>query len=564
MKIHSYFLLITSILLLGACSNNMDIMKENPSIQKGGAAEGNIIIQKRDPTLPEVVTKKIILDKMTRSSNANISYEYLGYGYKLLDGNFIAGDFDNVTTPILNLNKIKDYDDSYIDTKPLIDNTETSVAYTNHEEYYHSEYEKKISDTGFNLNLGVFSFGHKKHKEDFFSTFIMSDYDQVFGELDITFYYNKHQLQFSSGTQKLFARQFLQKSFIRNLFSGTIGSVINGYGDFVVLGYYTGGEAHGEYMANTDKNIESYKKEHALSQSMHMSVNFKKNPKDSVSASLSYNGHDGKSDSTFLKNEYSYVFLKTLGGDQSDHASLSATIKLLDLKIDLSAWRKSLKDQSQHTMVGITDQGIAPLSSLVLETNFKQRFENTINGYLEKRNELCTPSLVIEKYIARSGRIGSQKILYDIAPILTTRQGDKIILADGTAKNATDEELIQNGNDAVFMSKVKNISTEISQYFSSQIEISYNKTKYLVPKNISPLCIVVPEFNPTRFKKFYYEPTNMEYLYDPQAKICFSFFADEGDESTLDLYGLEEWGSNLPEHRISIATLANSYTIIGL
>lgn len=564
MKIHSYYLLITSIFLLGACSDNIDIKKESSVIQKNETDEGNIIIQKRDPNLPEVLTKKITLDKMTRSLNTNITYDYLGYGYKLLDGNFIAGDFDNVTTSILNLNKIKDYDNSYIDTKPLIDNIETSVAYSNHEEFYHSEYEKKISDTGFNLNLGIFSFGHKRHKEDFFSSFYMSNHDQVFGELNITFYYNKHQLQFSSGTQKLFARQFLQKSFIRSLFSGTIGSTLNSYGDFVVLGYYTGGEAHGEYMANTDKNIDSYKKEHALNQSMHMSVNFKKNPKDSISASLSYNGHDGKSDSIFMDSEHTYVFLKTLGGDQSDHASLSATIKLQDLKIDLSAWRKSLKDQSLHTMVGIMDQGIAPLSSLVLEINFKQRFENTINGYLEKRNELCTPSLVIEKYIARSGRIGSQKILYDIAPILTTRQGDKIILADGTAKNATDEELIQNGDDVVFMNKVKNISAEISQYFSSQIEISYNKTKYLVPKNIDPLCIVVPEFNPTRFKKFYYEPTNMEYLYDPQTKICFSFFADEGDESTLDLYGLGEWGSTLPEQRISIATLANSYTIIGL
>lgn len=56
----------------------------------------------------------------------------------------------------------------------------------------------------------------------------------------------------------------------------------------------------------------------------------------------------------------------------------------------------------------------------------------------------------------------------------------------------------------------------------------------------------------------------MEYLYNPTSKICFSFFADEGDESILDVYGLYTWGSELVEKNISIATLANLYTIIGL
>ena len=47
-------------------------------------------------------------------------------------------------------------------------------------------------------------------------------------------------------------------------------------------------------------------------------------------------------------------------------------------------------------------------------------------------------------------------------------------------------------------------------------------------------------------------------------KLCFSFFADERDESLLEVYGLSSWASNLVEKQISIATLANLYTIIGL
>lgn len=64
--------------------------------------------------------------------------------------------------------------------------------------------------------------------------------------------------------------------------------------------------------------------------------------------------------------------------------------------------------------------------------------------------------------------------------------------------------------------------------------------------------------------KYYHEATNMEYLYDPTTKLCFSFFADERDESLLEVYGLSSWASNLVEKQISIATLANLYTIIGL
>ena len=44
----------------------------------------------------------------------------------------------------------------------------------------------------------------------------------------------------------------------------------------------------------------------------------------------------------------------------------------------------------------------------------------------------------------------------------------------------------------------------------------------------------------------------------------FHFFADERDESLLEVYGLSSWASNLVEKQISIATLANLYTIIGL
>ena len=43
------------------------------------------------------------------------------------------------------------------------------------------------------------------------------------------------------------------------------------------------------------------------------------------------------------------------------------------------------------------------------------------------------------------------------------------------ASSATDEELRKNENNEVFMQKVEKIATEKSKFFSSDIEISYNK-----------------------------------------------------------------------------------------
>lgn len=130
--------------------------------------------------------------------------------------------------------------------------------------------------------------------------------------------------------------------------------------------------------------------------------------------------------------------------------------------------------------------------------------------------------------------------------------------------NATDAELRQNEDDNVFIKKAQIISAEISRYFSSDIQISYNTRKRINPQMRSPLCMVLENFNEKGFCKYYHEATNMEYLYDPTTKLCFSFFADERDESLLEVYGLSSWASNLVEKQISIATLANLYTIIGL
>lgn len=71
-------------------------------------------------------------------------------------------------------------------------------------------------------------------------------------------------------------------------------------------------------------------------------------------------------------------------------------------------------------------------------------------------------------------------------------------------------------------------------------------------------------FNERNFYRFYYEKTNIEYIYDPATHLCLSYYINKGDDRILDIYGIRNWIESLPEKKISITTLANSYKIIGL
>ena len=50
----------------------------------------------------------------------------------------------------------------------------------------------------------------------------------------------------------------------------------------------------------------------------------------------------------------------------------------------------------------------------------------------------------------------------------------------------------------------------------------------------------------------------------PATHLCLSYYINKGDDRILDIYGIRNWIESLPEKKISITTLANSYKIIGL
>ena len=541
-----------------ACSDNLDLPTSQMSAIEAENSEGDVVIQKRNPNLPEVVTKAPTFEEGLTRNNATIgsSDKFLGYGYKLYNGNYIPSDFDNFTHSILNIEAIKAYDESYVDEKYPNWNDQSSYTYYNFDDYTHFSTESKTIKTGFSLNLGLFSIGKKRTTVETFRTFINETMEQTYGEMNILFAHGKFMLLNSSGSTKVYARQFLRRSFINNLYTSTISSVINSYGDLVVVGYYTGGRAFAQYMGNAASSTNVEQRTKSLDTSITASLTYEG---DSLNASFGFNGKNGNFDSTVYKKQDIFLRVKTLGGIQNEESAINTTMSLKDINIDLQSWRKSLNDSKNHTVIDLTQEGLFPMSDFVLERNFQRRFDDTSKNILLPVTRLYTPSIMITRVLKKTSTSGDN--LYEVAAVLVTRQGDQIVLSNG---NATDAELKQNEDNNVFLEKAKAIAEEKSKYFSSDIQISYNTTKRLNPMFRSPLCIVLENFNENGFYKYYNETTNMEYLYDPTTKLCFSFLADDGDESMLEVYGLSTWVSNLTEKRISMATLANLYTIIGL
>lgn len=559
MKTFFYIIILSAVIpFFIACSDNLDLPTSQMSAIEAENSEGDVVIQKRNPNLPEVVTKAPTFEEGLTKNNATIgsSDKFLGYGYKLYNGNYIPSDFDNFTHSILNIEAIKAYDESYVDEKYPNWNDQSSYTYYNFDDYTHFSTESKTIKTGFSLNLGLFSIGKKRTTVETFRTFINETMEQTYGEMNILFAHGKFMLLNSSGSTKVYARQFLRRSFINNLYTSTISSVINSYGDLVVVGYYTGGRAFAQYMGNAASSTNVEQRTKSLDTSITASLTYEG---DSLNASFGFNGKNGNFDSTVYKKQDIFLRVKTLGGIQNEESAINTTMSLKDINIDLQSWRKSLNDSKNHTVIDLTQEGLFPMSDFVLERNFQRRFDDTSKNILLPVTRLYTPSIMITRILKKTSTSGDN--LYEVAAVLVTRQGDQIVLSNG---NATDAELKQNEDNNVFLEKAKAIAEEKSKYFSSDIQISYNTTKRLNPMFRSPLCIVLENFNENGFYKYYNETTNMEYLYDPTTKLCFSFLADDGDESMLEVYGLSTWVSNLTEKRISMATLANLYTIIGL
>ena len=542
--------IIMSIISFSSCTNDIEKLAIIPT-EKGQNTGDNIILQERNPNLP--LEEKLILSKpQTRKSNSGKDEIFLGYSYKIKDRNHIQGSINSLGFPIIDIDSIRKYRPSYLQEK-LITVTETNIfTYNNLDKYlYDSRFGKKVSSE-FTFNPKVFATEKKEAITKLFGNIEKATY----GELEVSFIKGQSTLNHLPSSRLWYISQFQNHIFTNILYNAPMASILNEFGEFILTDYFTGGKVYALFASKAKEGTTAQQKEDDMYTSINTSVI---NLNNATSINLGFNGSNFDATTTF-KSTDTYLDMKTFGGEVSQ--SVAINTKVSNINIDLTPWRYSLKDMANNTMIDIADNSLYPLSAFVLEQNFKQRLDDTFNEILPANKELVPPRIEIVRVLART--TPSNEALYDVAAVLVTRQTDRIILSDAMASSATDEELRKNENNEVFIQKVEKIATEKSEFFSSDIEISYNKDTKLNPTLKSPLSIELTGFNERNFYRFYYEKTNIEYIYDPATHLCLSYYINKGDDRILDIYGIRNWIESLPEKKISITTLANSYKIIGL
>ena len=207
-------------------------------------------------------------------------------------------------------------------------------------------------------------------------------------------------------------------------------------------------------------------------------------------------------------------------------------------------------------MIDIQDGGLYPMSDFILEENFKQRYNDT-HMELQYQEVLEEPYIEIMKVYVRKSSSGEK--LYDIVPILSTRQGDKLIFSNPNAINQSDAELKANSTIATFTQKSNAIKDEKSKYY--KLAIKANPNKVINPIIQTTLSFPIDNVNEAEMYKFKNPNTNIWYIYNPTSLYCFAYY---DDDYILDAYGILDWVNNIPVKSVSMTTLYQRYRIFGL
>ncbi|BBQ06084.1 hypothetical protein [Elizabethkingia anophelis] len=547
-----------SLLLLASCARDLvsDLGSTDP-IQTG-----DIILQKRNPGLTTMLSNPK-MNRLARSSDnptpLDHPFRYLGYTYKF--GNYIVGHSDNIGRQIIDVQAL--YLDpvmkGYSDVIPILTTDAKTSTYASYDRFEkNTEMTKKV-ESGFSINLGLFSLGRKKTVNELFKTNTVNLSQELTGEVDLMYTHSRVWLDNVSGAQKRIAANYMNPSFISELYNTPIANIMENWGPYIVSHYYTGGRANALYAATYDSNASSEQREKDMNSVLNASYTWKPGSiiKDTVKASLNfgYSYKKGNGTST-LTNITDVVNRIKLSGGEPQFQLTSPSAKVEENKIDLTGWLSSLKDVKTHVVVNLADGGLVGMDKFVLEENFKRRIRDTHMGNLSEK-EYQIPYIEIVKVFVRNSAAGG--VLSDIAAVLTTRNGDKIVLSDGNAATATDAQLMMNNDPTYFMTRATAIAADKAQYY--QCEIRTNTTRVYRPYIRVPLVLELKKFNEASVFKYKNPKTNIWYIYNTQSRTALSFLDEEYIPWT---YGIGDWVENVPVKNISMSTLYQLFTIVGL
>lgn len=545
------------LILAVSLTYTMACVKESEQIHPNSCDSAvEIVLQERDSRLPETHFKPFI-NRISRAASEISVDNFTGRGYAI--GNTMIGEDVNASKfPIVNLEAIRNSSYStLLSSLPTRRTIIETFSYNDWERYAEKHtFSKKIT-SGFQLNVKLFKIGKKSTFTERFSKYNMEENRSVYGELNIEYQYSLHAMQSSPASRKIIAANFLEPVFLENLYGSTMKSVRDNFGDFVITGYYSGGRATALY-AGEYTGTESYEaREKKMDATINASIGFKKDSPDSLSLALQFAGAKGDSVSRESSFSSMYAQINTFGGLNTATDILGKPIA--EVSINLNSWLQSLSTQDNHTLIGITEQGLSPLSGYVLEENFAVRLSDLHWELISDQTGInANPLIEIVKLYVR--KVGSEK-LYDVVPILKTRHGDRFIIASTPSSEKTDNELRSYSDVNNFTAKAKEITAELGQHYWCRIVATPNQIINPILRN--PLVFDLTGLNVNRMYKLHNPATNMYYICDLGSFIALAY---HGSDPFIPWnYGIGHWVDQLPTHPyLTMTSLTNSFRIFGL
>lgn len=560
-----YLILISILICFISCDNEiLSHASEERDAKK--AANGDIMLQERDRSRPIILFK---IKGKTRYGGNDFKEPdaYLGYSYDY--GESVEGNEADAKEPVIDLVRLKSKYPSYVTPKRLRQTYSSSRAWSSYDKFHKDSSVIKKVNSGFQLNVGIFKIGKKKKTTETFRSVLTTEDQSTIGEVSAEVRHGMFTLATTDVVTKRIASDYLDETFLSSLYNKPVEMLLKENGAFVLTSYFTGGRAIASYYGITSSLTSDITKTKDMEKNIDASFAWK--PKDdngnvmgdSLSGSLNFGRKRGDSlhieQIGVIKNVYFQV--NTIGGAY-DYSISSNVSNVKDVNYDLTSWLKSLNDESTHQMINIAYNGLQPISTFVLETNFKQRIQDTHLGYLS-RNTLAEPFIEVVK--VRAGQASNGEALFDVFAVLNTRQGDKIVLSDGKTSLRSETELRANLDNTIYLTKAKAIAASKRQYFREyEIDIKANYNTKIMPLARNPLCIELPAIDESKMMKFTNGNTNMVYLYDPTNRVAFAYYAPDGDDYIPASYGITDWIESMTEKTISMTTLYQRYTIIGL
>ncbi|MBF1267672.1 MAG: hypothetical protein HXN04_07750 [Porphyromonadaceae bacterium] len=584
----SYFLWLPLLIFsIASCMEQVDYSAELSS----DSHEEVYVLHPRDPRLITSLSKRKsrlrALEKL--SAEQYSADQYIGMGYKVGDG--IIGHPTNLTYPILNLEVVKQ-EPSLTDALRVenLGYASTSVATSiESSSAIVDEMTTKRVKAGFSLNLGLFTLGYKRSYTETFKSFQRTDQSYGYGRLDLFWYDKRVHMNNGHFALRRILLQGLRRSFVENLYYETESELLEQYGPFAVVDYYTGGRASSQYLFEIKKEAE--RKDWGQSIQSYIGATYSWGPNlsatdtNKVSLSIGVRSTDGKD----ISSEYncSKIFRQTsiFGGDKRYAYAAPPQDAKVGL-VDLGAWFQSLVDEHTHTLVDIGTSGLVTIDHMIPEENFASRVQQALRqSSLGRSTKLILPSLTfgyvdLQQLMSSlhtpksSMRSSYERPPYSRPPtppapspivtdrawvaLLTTRHGDRVVLVDANAKNrVTHRKINTQEQDSLCIQDLERIYSPV---FDCEIKVDRGLNP--LTREISPGIYYIPfDFVSTSVFRYRNEQTGVCYIYDKKNKVAFSYY---DDPELLELYGLNEWVEGLQERKISLGMLASYYRIIGL